>query len=415
MSKTKKINTRNRKSKMGISVYEAALNRIELLFDNFPNFYVAFSGGKDSGVLLQLIIQEAKARNRLPVDVLIVDLEAQYQHTIDFIQKMVDKREVNAYWVCLPLSLRNAASQFQPKWVCWDPSQRSKWLRHLPQDSSVISDIDYFPFFNVGMEFEDFVHQFGLWYQNEKKALCACLIAIRSDESLHRYQTIKNSRKACFEGYRWTTKVSDHLYKSYPIYDWKTEDVWTANGRFSWEYNKIYDLMSLAGVSLASQRLCQPFGDDQYKGLWLYKILEPETWKKLVERVQGCNFGARYSKNQGRIIGYYKFNLPEGYSYKQYSKYLLKTMPPNLSLHYRKRIFQFLIWWRNNAKEKGVHRIPDYADKKLEAQKKVPSWRRICKVLIKNDYWCRGLSFGANKSLTEEYIKLYEDYLTKRF
>ncbi|MFM2666663.1 DUF3440 domain-containing protein [Vibrio mediterranei] len=400
---------------MKVNVYEAALDRISFLFDNFPNFYVAFSGGKDSGVLLQLIIQEAKVRSRLPVDILIVDLEAQYQHTIDFIQKMVDRGEVNPFWVCLPLSLRNATSQFQPKWLCWDPSQKNRWLRSLPNHASVISDTSFFPFFHVGMEFEEFVHYFGLWYQQQKKTLCACLIAIRSDESFHRYKTIKNFRKACYDGNRWTTKVSDSFYKAYPIYDWTTEDVWVANGKFSWDYNRIYDLMSLAGVSLAKQRLCQPFGDDQYRGLWLYQILEPETWKKLVERVQGCNFGARYSKEQGHIVGYYRFELPDNYSYKQYSKYLLDTMPPHLSAHYRKRIFQFLTWWRRNGKTRGISHIPDYADKKLEAQKKVPSWRRICKVLIKNDYWCRGLSFGVNKSLTKEYVKLYKGYLHKRY
>ncbi|MCG9629015.1 hypothetical protein L1D34_29910 [Vibrio mediterranei] len=64
------------KKRLGVNVYEATLERIHYLFDNFPNFYVAFSGGKDSGVLLHLVIQEARIRNRLPIDVLIVDLEA---------------------------------------------------------------------------------------------------------------------------------------------------------------------------------------------------------------------------------------------------------------------------------------------------------------------------------------------------
>ncbi len=86
--------------------------------------------------------------------------------------------------------------------------------------------------------------------------------------------------------------------------------------------------------------------------------------------------------------------LPEGYTYKKYSKYLLNSMPPHLSEHYRSRIFKFLLWWRKNGKKIGVLSIPDSADKKLEAQKTIPSWRRICKVLIKNDYWCTGLSFS---------------------
>ncbi|WP_372385213.1 DUF3440 domain-containing protein [Vibrio sp. BS-M-Sm-2] len=407
-----KIYSKNKRS-LAINVCRAARERCRYVLTHFPYSYVAFSGGKDSAVLLHLFIEEARAMGKLPVDVLIVDLEAQYHHTIDFIHRMVEREEVNAYWVCLPLSLRNAVSQFQPKWMCWQPELHHKWLRPLPKHGSVISDVRFFPFFRLGMEFEEFVDEFGLWYQKQKGAPCACLVAIRSDESLHRYQTIKNSKKRCFKGLRWTTEVNEVLYKIYPIYDWRTEDIWVANGKFKWDYNRIYDLMFLAGVPLSQQRLCQPFGDDQRKGLWLYQILEPDVWRKLVERVEGCNFGARYCRKQGRILGYYTFKLPSGYSYRQYSKYLLKSMPPHLAAHYRKRIFQFLSWWRKHGKSQGITKIPDCADKKLEAQKRVPSWRRICKVLIKNDYWCRGLSFGQNKKLTQQYVDLYSQYLSQ--
>lgn len=277
-------------------VCDAARQRFRTLLSEFPNIYLAFSGGKDSAVALNLFIEEARRMERLPVDVLIVDLEAQYQHTIEFLERSVARKEINAYWICLPLSLRNAVSQFQPKWVCWDQECPSRWLRALPEHESVIHDTGYFPFYHYGMEFEEFVHEFGIWYQAQKGTDCACVIAIRADESLHRYRTIRNRRKICFKGLRWTTRAASGVYKAYPIYDWRTQDVWIANGRFQWDYNRIYDLMYLAGVSLAQQRLCQPFGDDQRKSLWLYQILEPQTWQRLTQRVEGVNFGARYSK-----------------------------------------------------------------------------------------------------------------------
>ena len=401
------------KIELGHDVNVAARARIGVIFDKFEHIYLSFSGGKDSGVLLNLVIEEAKKRERLPVDVLIVDLEAQYQHTMSYIEQMVNKNEVNAFWVCLPLSLRNAVSQFQPKWVCWEPDKQSLWVREKPNHGSVIKNMDYFPFYTYAMEFEEFVTGFGKWYGETKNGRCICLIAIRSDESLNRYNTIKNKKKRKLEHYNWTTQVTPLFYKAYPIYDWQVDDIWIANSRFGWSYNHTYDLMHQAGLTLSQQRLCQPFGDDQRKGLWLYHILEPQTWQKLVQRVEGCNFGARYCKNQGRILGYYKFELPDGYTYRDYSKYLLDTMPPHLSKHYRERLFKFLNWWRKNGKKHNIYSIPDFAEKELEAKKKVPSWRRICKVLIKNDYWCRGLSFSPNKKLTDEYISLYSDYLRK--
>ena len=332
---------------------------------------------------------------------------SQYHETHAFIERMVLRGEVNPYWVCLPLSLRNSISQFQPKWLCWDPDKEAQWVREIPQHEGVISDLEHLPFFKKGLEFEDFVFKFAHWYQKKKGTPIAVLIGIRADESLHRFKTIKNRAKKKFDDKYWTTQMQGDVYMAYPLYDWKTPDIWVANSRFNWDYNRIYDLMHKAGVPLSQQRLCQPFGDEQRKGLWLYQILEPDTWQKLVARVEGCNFGARYSKSQGRILGYYRFELPPGLSYRQYSKYLLKTMPPHVEKHYRDRIFKFLQWWRKNGPQKGVTCIPDYAESKLESRKQVPSWRRICKVLIKNDYWCRGLSFGYNKSLAKQYHALY--------
>ena len=48
----------------------------------------------------------------------------------------------------------------------------------------------------------------------------------------------------------------------------------------------------------------------------------------------------------------------------------------------------------------------------LESKKLVPSWRRICKTLLRNDYWCKGLSFNQHK--TEAYKKYLELKKKKR-
>ena len=36
------------------NVYEALQDRLKFIFDNFDNIYVSFSGGKDSGLLLNM-------------------------------------------------------------------------------------------------------------------------------------------------------------------------------------------------------------------------------------------------------------------------------------------------------------------------------------------------------------------------
>lgn len=391
------------------TVYDAAIERINFVFDEFEKVYVSFSGGKDSGLLLNLVIDVARQRGRLPVHTLIVDLEAQYQRTIEFIERMVTRPEVRAYWICLPIHLRNAVSQIQPHWLCWDPEKKDAWIREMPDHPSVINDEHFFPFFRRGMEFEEFVPEFGEWFSEGKDT--ACLVAIRADESLNRFRTIRNEYKETRNGYMWTTRITPHVWNCYPIYDWRTEDVWIANGRNKYDYNYIYDLMFLAGLSIHQMRLCQPYGDDQRKGLWLFKILEPETWGRVVQRVEGANFGNRYSKGQSHVMGNFKVILPPGHTYKSYAKFLLKTMPPYLAEHYRKKIYRFLQWWRKNGKKYGYTSILDAVDPKLEAARKAPSWRRICKVLLKNDYWCKGLSFSQTKREMERQLALIAKYM----
>lgn len=375
-----------------ITVFEATLERLDFIYTHFEKVYVSFSGGKDSGVLVNMAIEVARRHNRLPVNVLIIDLEAQYIATIEYISRMVSLPEVKAYWICLPLNLRNAVSQYQSHWICWDESKRDAWVREYPDHPAVIKDSSFFPFFKKGMEFEEFVVEFGKWFANGEAA--ACLVGIRTDESFNRYRTINNFTKQRYQRKQWSTQIADGLYNFYPIYDWKARDIWIANGRYKFDYNRIYDLMYLAGLRLSQMRLCQPYGDDQRKGLYLYKILEPETWSKIVNRVEGANFGNRYSENSRTVFGNYKVNLPEGHTYKSYTKFLLSTMPPYLRDHYNAKIRKFLDYWKKYG---YLQDIPQTADPRLEAARKAPSWRRICKVLLKNDYWCKGLSFSQTK------------------
>lgn len=391
------------------NVYEAAVERYDYIYTHFERVCISFSNGKDSGVLLNLAIEAARRHGKLPVNVLYIDMEAQYARAIDYTHRMFSRPEVTGWWVCLPIHLRNAVSQITPYWVCWDEEKRDAWVRPLPENPHVVSDEGFFPFFRHGMEFEEFVPEFARWFSQGKKT--ACCVGIRSDESLNRFRTLASTSKVTLDGLPWTTKLfpnepESEVYNCYPIYDWRTEDVWRANGKFGWDYNRIYDIMHMAGVSIYKQRLCQPYGDDQRQGLYLFKILEPETWAKVVNRVEGANFGNRYTETDRTTLGNFKVNLPEGHTYESYAKFLLQTMPPYLAEHYQRKIDKFLAWWE----KEGVSVIPDYADTKDESRKKVPSWRRICKVLLKNDYWCKGLSFSQTKRELEKQVEMITRY-----
>lgn len=389
---------------LGISVLEAAQQRIAWVFDEFPRIYVSFSGGKDSTVMLHLVMDEAIRRER-KVGVLFVDLEGQYKLTIDHIQAMYElyTDHVEPYWVTLPIALRNAVSQYEPKWTCWQPGREEDWIRQPPE--MAIADRGYFPFYHYACEFEEFVLEFGHWYAQHE--LCACFVGIRTAESLNRWRTIAGHGTK-FEGRNWTNYVGKTLWNVYPIYDWSTEDIWTYFGRYNKPYNRLYDRMHQAGLSLHQQRICQPYGDDQRKGLWLFHIIEPETWARIVARVNGANQGALYAQQSGNILGRIKIDKPDGHTWESFAMLLLDSMPQKTADHFKDKIAVFLHWWEERGYPNG---IPDEADHQLEAGKEVPSWRRICKSLLRNDYWMKGLSFNQTKS--DSYLK-YKKIMRKR-
>lgn len=118
--------------------------------------------------------------------------------------------------------------------------------------------------------------------------------------------------------------------------------------------------------------------------------------------INGANHGAMYVRETGDIMGNIKISKPDGHTWKSFSKLLLESMPPNMKSHYEDKIAVFLHWWQLRGYPDG---IPDESDIHLESAKKAPSWKRICKALLRNDYWCKCLSFSQTKSDAHERYK----------
>jgi predicted phosphoadenosine phosphosulfate sulfurtransferase len=256
------------KKGLGIDVLSAAQSRIEWTFDRFDRVYISFSAGKDSTVMLHLVMAEAKKRGR-KVGCFFLDWECQIGHTIDFAKQMFAQYAelIEPYWIALPIKTWNACSQFEPEWTAWAQDKKDLWVRQPSHES--ITDHSFFPFYYEGMSFEEFVPLFGQWYAQGKS--CGCFVGIRSDESLNRFRTIASNYKEKCDGMPWTTGVIDDVWNVYPIYDWRTEDVWTYLGKGELPYNKLYDRMYQAGMKISQMRICEPFGDEARKGLWLYQ------------------------------------------------------------------------------------------------------------------------------------------------
>ena len=389
------------------NVFDAAIERIEFAFDNFDNLCVSYSGGKDSTVMIQLVEMVAKKRNR-QYDVLFIDMEAQYLMTIEHIKTLKNKLEHirDFYWVCLPLSLRNAVSVFEPRWICWEKSKKEKWVREMPE-FAINEDNNIFPFFKYAMEFEEFVPEFEKWYSEKyNDSMCGHFVGIRCDESLNRFRTIVSMKKDRLKDKPWTTrnKPLEHTYSIYPIYDWRTEDDWIATFKYDLEYNYVYELMYKNGLSIHMQRLCQPFGDDQKNGLDQYRAIEAENWDRLLKRVAGVNFGNIYCRTSA--LGNITSQKPDHMTWQEWALYLLESIGiynKKLEKHYAIKIKKFFQYWEEKC-GCTLDMIEDEADKKMESLKIVPSWRRVARALERNDFFLTRLSFGETKS-DVKYLK----------
>ncbi len=335
------------------NVLDAATERITWTLENLPRVCVSFSGGKDSTIMFHLTARQARKMGK-KICLLFIDWEAQFTCTIQHVNNMIAQYAdviEKCWWVALPLTTQNSLSQFQPEWQCWEPGKN--WVRTPPEEA--VTDPDYFSFYQPGMTFEAFVREFSDWFAKRRPA--AMMIGIRADESYNRFLTIANARKQRFADDKpWTTVApGGHAWYVYPLYDWKTADIWTWFAKTGGCYNPLYDLMFQAGVPPRYMRICEPFGPEQRQGLWLYHVVEPERWAAMCERVNGVHSGGVYAGQDNHFYGHRKILKPDALSWREYAMLLLDSMPHTTAEHYRNKIAIYLHWYQ----KRGMADIPD--------------------------------------------------------
>lgn len=386
------------------NVLDAARQRMSFIFDHYERIVVSYSGGKDSTVLLELARQEAVRRSR-QIHAMFIDPEAQYSATIRQVERAIlHDPVIIPIWICVPLLWRNAVSVFQPHWRAWDPAERHRWLRPLPEYDCVISDPAAFPWHDENFGIDEVVGEFPKWFRQPGEQY-ASLVGIRADESFHRYTAVKGRNKKNFlvlddHKVHWSTipdEKEPEIVNFYPLYDWHVSDVWRFIHDTGVPYNRIYDLMYVAGVPMTEQRVCQPYGDEQRRGLDLWAKIEPETWAAALERVAGVNWGARYSGQ--KMLGYKGgIDLPAGHTWKSYTWFMLSTLPDTVRERYLANFAIAIEWY---MKKRFVGNVADIVDdeKPLENPTKfnIPSWRKFCLSVLKMDFWGTTLDIGVTK------------------
>ncbi|MCI9237859.1 DUF3440 domain-containing protein [Lachnospiraceae bacterium 50-23] len=432
-----------RKKYTGQNVYDALQERLKFVFEEFENVFVSFSGGKDSGLLLNLTrdFQRKYYPNR-KIGVFHQDFEAQYTVTTEYVERTFERiqDEVEPYWVCLPMATRTALSSYQMYWYPWDDTKKESWVRPMPKHPYVIN-LEHNPVttYRYRMHQEDLAKQFGRWYRmshGDRKTVC--LLGIRADESLQRYSGILNKKHGYMDKC-WISRQFKDVWAASPIYDWSNSDVWHANYLFGYDYNKLYDLYNMAGLKPNQMRVASPFNDYAKDSLNLYRTIDPEIWAKLVGRVKGANFASIYGRT--KAMGYRSLTLPEGHTWESYTKFLLDTLPARLRNNYVRKFNTSIKFWHTKGggleenviqelTDHGYHirrngvsnytvmknsriifldKIPDHTDD-IKSSRDIPSWKRMCYCILKNDHICRFMGFGLTREQQRRVDALKRKY-----
>ena len=408
-------------------VYIEARRRIRWCFDTFATVCVAFSGGKDSGVVLNLALDVAREIGQLSrLSVYHMDYEAQYEATTEHVERVMLglPEEVRAYWLCLPVVTPCATSMFQSYWRPWEANKRHLWVRQMPAHPTVINETNV-EFDYTGTDY-DTQDAFADWLAATTGTTVGMLVGIRADESLNRRAAITSANRTTHHPQaRWTARKSEDVTSCYPIYDWSVEDVWTAHAREEWPYNRLYDLFHLAGIPPHAMRVASPFIDCGQESLKLYRVIEPATWGRLVSRVNGVNFTGIYGGTTA--MGWRTITKPDHFTWEQYARFLLATLPDETRARHEAKLAKSIEVWRTQ----GCARPPELIAE-MEAQgaaicrtgrlsnytatptevvqveymddfdgadfKDVPSWKRVCVCILKNDVTWKYAGFARTKA-----------------
>ena len=270
-------------------------------------------------MVLDLAQEVATHLNRLPLEVDHWDEEAIQPETVDYVRRVYTRPGIKLRWLCYPIKHRNACSKTSPYWYPWAPEDQHLWCRPMPPEA--VTQLPLEPGSRLPFQ------EINRFLYADTRAATAVLTGIRAQESLRRLRIVSMR-----EHDNWISPDANApgVMLAKPIYDMTTEDVWTAPRMFGWDYNRAYDVMTLAGIARHAQRVCPPYGEEPLRGLWQYAQCWPELWDKMVSRVPGAASAGRYSRSPLYGYGDRRREPPDGFTWEEAISAAVLAWPEHL-------------------------------------------------------------------------------------
>jgi predicted phosphoadenosine phosphosulfate sulfurtransferase len=367
-------------------VVAAARQRIINSFSNGLQVYVSFSGGKDSLVLLDLVLSLA-AEGRIDAGRLIVefiDEEAIFaciERTVREWRTKVLLTGGRFTWFCLEVRHFNCFNQLEndESFICWDKTKRAVWIREPPAFA-----VREHPLCRNRL---DSYQQFLTKHNGDGLSVTG----VRAAESLQRRKYMANS---------FATVTLSKGNTVWPLYDWQDADVW----RYLWEHEiaipDIYLYLYQTGHSRRELRVSQFFSIDTARSLVKMTEYYPDLMDRIIQREPNAYLAALYWDSEmfrraTRARRAQEADTPR--DYKQAVFRLIREYKERFAtqglLRNAKAICQLLLKY-------GI-----YFDDNS-------TWQKVYDCLVTGDPKQRTLR-GLMVSISARYLKEYEDGLKK--
>lgn len=254
-----------------LDVVTAARQRIKNVFANGVPVYMSFSGGKDSIVLADLVYRliQAGEINPAQLTVLFIDEEAIFdciEETTKTWRKKFLLAGAKFQWWCIEVKHFSCLNELSSDetFVCWDHLKRDLWVRQ-PPPFAIRNHPLLKPRVDNYQSFLPRVTRDGIM-----------LTGVRAAESIQRLQYMA----ALGVGSKGITDTNT----IYPIYDWKTVDVWLYLRNEHVDIPKVYLQMYQVGVNRNQLRVSQFFSVDTVPVLVHLAEYDPSLMDRVLRR-----------------------------------------------------------------------------------------------------------------------------------
>jgi len=361
------------------NVYDATLDRIRYLFDEFDTVSVGISGGKDSTVVFNLAMQVAKEKKKLPLHVLFIDQEAEWNFTIDEVRKIMYRKDVKPYWYQMPIHIENATSNIVNSLYCWEEGKDKDWIR--PKEKISIKENTY------GVEWWKGIFD-AIFIKDFPKGTHCNLSGVRTEESPGRF--IGLTSQHTYKGITWGTKSASKTnhFAFYPLYDWSYTDIWKAIYDNKWSYNKLYDYQYRYGTPIQNMRVSNLHHETAVRALFYLQEIDGDLYNKLVERLPGVDTAGKMG----------------------FDDFWVKKLPFmfNTWAEYRDHLIKHLV--HKEDWKKDINKFVTFHDKLFKGDEKwdTKAAKQVCQCIITNDYALTKLRNFA--IITQRYKRDLRDY-----